>query len=133
MLYTIASYSKRILIGTAFLLVPALWTAAQAEPAPLTNLIGAEATESGIDVTVPTGGCTKKEDFEVTSQSLGGGKAVVTVRRLKPDDCKGNFPSGLKLTFTWSELRLPEHTRISFKNRIDNFGFDQRNGHPAKP
>ena len=109
--------SKRIFF-IAFVLLPAL-PAAEAEPSRLAELLAAETTKTGISVTVPTGGCTKKDDFEISSRVLRRGKAIVALRRSKPDDCKGNFPDGLELTFTWSELKLPEHSKVSFENRID--------------
>jgi hypothetical protein len=116
------SVANRSFLHIAFVLLPTL---SQAEQAPLAELLAAETTETGINVTVPTGGCTKKTDFEVRSQDLTEGKAIVELRRLKPDDCKGNFPEGLKLTFTWSELKLPAHSNVSFNNHIESFGLER--------
>lgn len=107
-----------MLIAAAVLLP--LGQRARAESAPLAELLAAEATKDGLTLTVPTGGCTKKSDFELTSSRVKNGAAVIEVRRPTPDVCKGNFPDGLKLAFSWAELKLPEHTKISVKNPVEN-------------
>jgi hypothetical protein len=88
--------------------------AAQSEP--LERLLSTETDANGISVTVPTGGCTSKSDFEVSSHPAGSGKAEIEFKRLKPDDCKGNFPRGLKLNFSWNDLKLPPGTTLVVKN-----------------
>lgn len=91
----------------------------------LEQVISSEPTPAGIDVTVATGGCTKKADFEVTSSPAGDGKASVELRRKTPDTCKGNFPDGLKLQYTWGELNLPQGTQLSVKNPVEPAFTDQ--------
>jgi len=71
-------------------------------------------------VTVSTGGCTEKSDFQITSHRIRSGSASVEVRRLNPDACKGNFPDGMTLSFSWKELKLPKKTTISIKNPIEH-------------
>ena len=85
----------------------------------LERIVSTETTPAGIAVTVATGGCTRKADFEVTSSAVSGGKATVELRRTKPDTCKGNFPDGLKLQYTWAELNIPEGTQLSLKNPLE--------------
>lgn len=100
-----------------------LWLAAAlpayAGPAPLANLVAAEPTDAGLNVTVPTGGCTKKADFELRAQPPSKGASRIEIRRLKNDYCKGNFPDGLKLSFTWDELKLPAGTKLTVANKIE--------------
>ncbi len=107
----------------------ALWLAAAlpayAGQAPLANLAAAAPTDAGLNVTVPTGGCTKKADFEVSAQPPSKGAARIEIRRLKIDYCKGNFPDGLKLSFTWDELKLPAGTKLTVVNKVE--------GRPAQP
>ena len=99
----------------------------------LERIVSAEPTPAGIAVTVPTGGCTKKADFDVSSSPVSGGKATVELRRTKPDTCKGNFPDGLKLQYTWTELNLPEGTQLSVKNPVEPaFGVQPVNPAPVK-
>ncbi len=89
---------------------------AHAEQAPLADIMAAEQTDSGISVTVPTGGCTKKADFEVSASPVSTGAAQVEIRRLKRDYCKGNFPDGLKVLFTWDDLKLAAGTKVTITN-----------------
>jgi hypothetical protein len=85
----------------------------------LERVIAAEPTPAGITITVATGGCSKKADFEIASSPVTDGKASIELRRTKPDPCKGNFPDGLKLQFGWAELKLPEGTQLALKNVAD--------------
>ncbi len=85
----------------------------------LERVIAAEPTPAGITITVATGGCAKKADFEIASSPVTDGKASIELRRTKPDPCKGNFPDGLKLQFGWAELKLPEGTQLALKNVAD--------------
>jgi hypothetical protein len=91
---------------------------ARAAEAPLADIMAAKPGDAGIDVTVPTGGCTKKADFEVAAQPAVKGAARIEIRRLKSDFCKGNFPDGLKLSFTWDDLRLPAGTKLKLANAV---------------
>ena len=99
------------------LLVAALCPAAASRE--LERVIAAEPTPAGITITVATGGCAKKADFEIASSPVTDGKASIELRRTKPDPCKGNFPDGLKLQFGWAELKLPEGTQLALKNVAD--------------
>ncbi len=91
-----------------------------AQSEPLERLLAAETQADGISVTVPTGGCTSKSDFEMSSHMAGDGRAEIEFKRLKPDDCKGNFPRGLKLFFSWNDLKLPAATTLVVKNPVPN-------------
>ncbi len=91
---------------------------ARAAEAPLADIVAAEPTDAGINVTVPTGGCTKKADFQVASQPAAKGEARIEIHRLKSDYCKGNFPDGLKLLFTWDDLKLPAGTKLKLGNAV---------------
>jgi hypothetical protein len=93
---------------------------ATADPAELEELLASERTPAGIDITVETGGCTGKSDFEVTSDPVKNGEAGIAFRRLTRDDCKGFYPKGLKLHYSWTDLKLPEGTKLSVKNPIGN-------------
>src|SRR5262249_19779283 len=109
---------KRGFCILGFTLLPAA-SCLGAEPLPLAGLLAAETTEAGLSVTVPTGGCTQKSDFEITANRLGAGEASVEIRRPRPDHCKGNFPGGAKLEFTWDDLKLPKDTKLVVKNHIN--------------
>ncbi len=85
----------------------------------LEKIISSEPAPTGITVTVATGGCTGKADFQVSSSAVADGKTSIELRRTKADTCKGNFPDGLKLHYTWGELKLPDGTQIMVKNPAD--------------
>ncbi len=99
------------------LLVAAICPAAASQE--LERVIAAEPTPAGIAITVATGGCAKKDDFQIASSPVDNGKATIELRRTKPDLCKGNFPDGLKLQFGWAELKLPDGTQLTLKNVVD--------------
>ncbi len=91
-----------------------------AAPEPLEELISAKPAEAGLNITVPTGGCTNKSDFAVSTKPTPKGAASVEIRRLHPDTCKGNFPAGVKLLLTWGDLNLPAGTKLIIKNPIES-------------
>jgi hypothetical protein len=62
-------------------------------------------TTAGIEVNVPTGGCTRRSDFSIEAVRTDG-RASVVIRRRVPDECKGHFPAGTWIRFTWKELGL---------------------------
>jgi len=92
----------------------------RAEPPALERLLSAKPTKKGLTLTVSTGGCTEKADFQITSHRTGSRVASIEVRRLTPDACKGNFPDGMTLSFSWKELKLPKKTTISIKNPVEH-------------
>jgi Fe-S cluster assembly iron-binding protein IscA len=85
----------------------------------LEKIISSEPAPTGITVTVATGGCTEKADFQVSSSPGADGKTSIELKRTKADSCKGNFPDGLKLHYTWAELKLPDGTQVAVKNPAD--------------
>jgi hypothetical protein len=105
---------------------------AVAKPALLAELIAATPTEEGLSITVPTGGCTTKADFEVSTQPAAEGAAQVAIRRLKQDYCKGNFPEGLTLLLSWSDLKLPTGTKLIVKNLLPTKAEVQKGPRKAK-
>lgn len=92
---------------------------ARSETAPLAEIMASEPNEAGVNVTVPTGGCTTKADFTVSTHAGKNGVTDVEIRRPKRDACKGNFPAGIKVQFTWGDLKVPAGTKIAVKNPIE--------------
>lgn len=92
---------------------------ARAENTPLDEIKGSEQNTAGVNVTVMTGGCTKKEDFQVSTRPGASGVMDVELKRLHADRCKGNFPDGIKIQFTWGDLKLPEGTKLAVKNPLE--------------
>lgn len=65
----------------------------------------------GIAVNVPTGGCTRRSDFVIRSISKNKEAIVIIHRRIR-DLCKGYFPHGTWIAFSWHELGLAPGTRV---------------------
>jgi hypothetical protein len=53
----------------------------------------------GLSINVQTGGCTDKQDFRLGTDANG-----IALLRQTPDTCKGWFPQGKWIDFTWAEL-----------------------------
>lgn len=71
-----------------------------------------------------TGGCTSKGSFRVDIEpgknSSGEMKAyTLTIKRIRPDDCKGFFPEGIVIEYEiGKDLGIKGSYTISVKNRI---------------
>ena len=81
-------------------------------------LIAARTGPDGVVFTVPTGGCTSRADFRVAVRREAG-EAAITLHRLTPDACKGYFPAGVEIAYSWAELGLPPGSAPRIANRID--------------
>lgn len=55
-----------------------------------------------VKINVPTNGCTDKSNFAPELDADGKVKLV----QVRPDSCKGWFPEGEWLKYTWGELGL---------------------------
>lgn len=54
---------------------------------------------AGLAITVRTNGCTSKDDFVLSNKD-----GNVTLTRNVPDSCKGFFPAGTVLFWSWGEV-----------------------------
>lgn len=61
--------------------------------------------QKGIVITVRTGGCTDRSDFEFEFLENDQGLEIAIVRKTK-DYCKGYFPKGVQYSFSWEETGL---------------------------
>jgi|SRR5208337_3676963 len=121
-MFAMSSLSRLLFVLISAAMSPSFVQSVQAEPAVLEKLLAVKFTKMGVTLTVWTGGCTKKSDFEIMSRRLKKRVVSIEVRRLAPDVCKGNFPDGVKLLFSWSELRAPNRTKILLRNPIVHSG-----------
>lgn len=85
-------------------------------------LLGVKITAENIELTVASGGCTKKEDFsiEVNKRTEEQSPYVLTVRRNTRDECKAWLPEGVTVKFSKEELNLNEAREITITNKIKN-------------
>ncbi len=84
-------------------------------------LYGVEITPEKLIITVATGGCTGEDSFhvDVNKGYTGRPPYLVTVYRVVPDHCKGNFEP-MKVAFSRKELKLEGNVEFTVQNRIGN-------------
>jgi hypothetical protein len=109
-----ASYLKAAALASALLLATAGAPATAGEGPE--RIVSCQTLPTGITVTVETGGCTARADF-LLSTNPAGAKTDIELRRTKPDTCKGNFPDGLKLQFSWADLKLAPGSKFALQNQ----------------
>ena len=70
--------------------------------------------EDRIIFRVHTGGCTSKSSFEVEVNKgvTGMPPYMITLFRTVPDPCKGYFPEGIEITFTFEELGIEKGSEL---------------------
>ena len=91
-------------------------------PVPVEEVLhGIELTDEKLIITVATGGCTEKDSFhvEVNKGFTRLPPYLVTVYRIKPDDCLGNFEP-VRISFSRRELGLEGNVDFRILNRIGN-------------
>jgi len=82
------------------------------------TVLSFRATGDTLRFRVPTGGCTSAEDFNL-SVARTNGQAQVTLTRLVPDNCKGEFPGGTEITFRYDAIGLDRSDAVRLMNRVD--------------
>jgi hypothetical protein len=70
------------------------------------------STPNGVEVNVSTGGCTERISFIIKSV-VKNKEASVIIHRRERDACKGFFPDGTWIAFSWQELGLTPGTSIT--------------------
>ena len=96
-----------LLASSALLLALSSQLLAQSQPSdgapsptqPLPKERPFRVLPDGLSINVQTGGCTDKQDFRLGTDATG-----ITLLRQTPDVCKGWFPHGKWIDFTWAEL-----------------------------
>ena len=68
-----------------------------------------------------SGGCTETEHFHL-GVSRRNGKAEVTLTRIVPDNCKGDFPDGTEIRFSYAKIGLDRNDVIRLCNPVRQAG-----------
>lgn len=84
---------------------------------PKEALFGYNVTGSGISIRVFTGGCTEKNNFKLKRQTKPYGLEI-EFERVSDDRCKGNFPYGIIIDYSWEELGIPPNSNFIISNKI---------------
>ena len=102
-------------VAFAAVLVSGSLQAGEAKPAA--PILDFKIAEDGVEVTVPTGGCTEKSHFRLRPVE-GAGETILFFDRMIRDRCKGNFPEGTRLEFSWKEIGIAPHRPVTLGNPI---------------
>ncbi len=81
----------------------------------LEEIFLANPNNEGIEITVYTGGCTDKSDFNIIVEKAESNK-ISLIRKIK-DNCKANIPP-LPIQFTWEDLKLLKNSKLIIANPI---------------
>ena len=87
----------------------------------LEMVLAFRATGTQLVFCVVSGGCTETEHFKLDVRRRSG-KAEVTLTRLVPDNCKGNFPDGTEIKFSYAKIGLDRNDVIRLCNPVRQVG-----------
>jgi hypothetical protein len=84
---------------------------------PIEEVMEFRAYQDRILLVVMTHGCTEKSDFHVEIDKVDRSRkrVVLSLRRLRPDECKGFFPSGRRIEYTREELGISRDETIELR------------------
>ena len=110
-------FTKMIVLSG--LLITSLGT--KAEPTEEV-LLGLDIMPNSIELHVTSGGCTSAENFsiEVNKGITGKPPYLVSVKRIKPDNCKMRIPDGVKVSFNRKKLGLDGLVEFTVTNKFGN-------------
>lgn len=88
--------------------------------ADLERLIGSEIGRGRPEISIiaQSGGCTHREDFETKIQRRGGRAYEIGFRRIGVDRCKAFLPDGVRLTWSFDDLDIPNDATVVLMNPI---------------
>jgi hypothetical protein len=70
------------------------------------RLLGFKTGPGGIAFQVPTGGCLKKTDFAARALRDGSGPVYLQLLSARVDNCRGAFPYGTTIRFSYDEMGI---------------------------
>lgn len=87
----------------------------------LEPIYGAWFDEAGLNVKVSSNGCTDKGSFEVTvdhPDRLADDVGRLSLRRIKPDNCRALIREGKVLVWTRDELQMKSSETVALGNPV---------------
>jgi len=84
----------------------------------LESVLDFRATGTELVFRVHSGGCTEAKHFQLDVKRREG-RAEITLTRLVPDNCKGEFPEGIEITFRYAAAGLDRADVIRLVNPIE--------------
>ncbi|MAK60687.1 MAG: hypothetical protein CMK09_06885 [Ponticaulis sp.] len=82
------------------------------------RVYSADITDGEIAVRVAASGCTTKEFFDVDVDREDGNRFTIELDRERRDYCEMHQPNGETLTWTFSELGIPEGAKVTLLNPV---------------
>jgi len=90
-------------------------------PKWLEPVLAFRATGTQLVFRVFSGGCTETEHFHLDVRRRNS-NAEVTLTRLVPDNCKGDFPDGAEIRFSYAKIGLERNDAIRLCNPVRQAG-----------
>lgn len=89
----------------------------------LEGILGFHVGPQGISFQVVSGGCTSKDDFQLSRQQARTQRGdslmrVGLLRTGKPDFCEAFYPYGIEISYTWAELGLAQGSTFVIDNKL---------------
>lgn len=83
-------------------------------------LRGLDISDDQLNIRVDSGGCTKKEHFEIEiiKGITGQPPFIIEIYRIIPDECEAFMPNGVLLEFSLKELALKPTDILEIKNKF---------------
>ena len=78
----------------------------------------ADVSASSISFTVTDHGCTDESFFEVDVRKIDENDFKVGLDRIREDHCKALNPEGQRVSWTFSELGIPDGAEITVLNGV---------------
>ena len=94
-----------------------------AQAAPTEEVLyGLDILPNSLELHVASGGCTSADNFnvEVNKGITGKPPYIVTIIRIKPDNCKMMVPDGVKISFDREKLGLDKLIEFTVTNKFGN-------------
>lgn len=82
------------------------------------RVYSADISDNSITVRVAASGCTTKEFFDVDVDREGSNSFSVELDRERRDYCEMHQPNGEKLSWSFSELGIPDGAIVTLENPV---------------
>ncbi|WP_370235315.1 MULTISPECIES: hypothetical protein [Henriciella] len=84
------------------------------------TLKGADVSANTVMARVSSNGCTTKDFIGTDVRKTGEDRFSVGFFREKEDYCRAYLPEGVALTWSFSELGIPDGAEVKIRNKVSN-------------
>ncbi len=82
------------------------------------DVMGSVVDSRGVTITAPSNGCTDRSYYDV-DVDRDDGAYEVSFERVRADHCRALLRDGVQLTWSFSELGIPEGARVIVRTRSE--------------